>query len=43
MIEAYSIAVGATEYELKTKTAHVNVTITTKKTLEKIELNLFVQ
>lgn len=43
MIESYSVEVGATDYELKTKTAHVNVTLTTKKTLEKIELNLFVQ
>ena len=43
MIEDFSTDVGATDYELKTKTCHVNVTITTKKTLEKIELNLFVQ
>ena len=43
MINGYSIDVGATEYELKTKTAHVNVTLTLKRTLEKIELNLYVQ
>ena len=43
LIEDFTCIVGATEYELKTKTCHVNVTLVTKKTLEKIELNLFVK
>ena len=43
IIDGFNCEVGATDYELKAKTAHVNVTLTLKTTLEKIELNLMVQ
>jgi len=39
----YSIDVGATEYEIKTKKAHVNVTLQPTRAIEQIELNLFVK
>ena len=40
---SYSIDVGATEYELKTKTFHVNVTLFPTRTSEKILLNFFIK
>lgn len=39
----YSIDVGATDYELKTKTFHVNITLNPTRVVEKIELNLFIK
>lgn len=42
-ITSYSIDVGATDYEYKTKVCHVNVTIAPTKVLEKIQLNLYIQ
>ena len=42
-IQSYSLEVGATDYELKTKTCHVNVTLVPTKILEKIELNLYIK
>ena len=42
-IRSYSLEVGATDYELKTKTCHVNVTLEPTKVLEKIELNLYIK
>lgn len=38
----YSIDVGASDYELKTKTFHVNVSLTPTRVVEKINLNFFV-
>jgi len=40
---SYSIAVGATEYELKSKTFHVDVTLNPTRVAEKIELNFFIK
>lgn len=42
-LSSYSIDVGATDYEYKTKTCHVNVTLAPVKVLEKIQLNMFIQ
>lgn len=42
-ITSYSIDVGATDYERKTKVCHVNVTIAPTRVLEKIQLNLYIQ
>ena len=42
-IKAFSVNVGCTDYEFKTKTAHVNVEITPMKVMEKIMLNLYVK
>lgn len=39
---AYSVEVGATEYEKKTKTFHINVSLTPTRVTEKIELNFFI-
>jgi len=39
----YSIDVGATDYERKTKTFHVNVTLNPTRVVEKIELNFFIK
>lgn len=39
----YSVDVGATEYEKKTKTFHVNVTLEPTRVVEKIELNFFIK
>lgn len=39
----YSIDVGATEYEQKTKTFHVDVTLNPTRVVEKIELNFFIK
>jgi hypothetical protein len=38
----YSVTVGATPYEIKTKTCHANVTLNPVRTLEKISLNFFI-
>lgn len=40
---SYSIDVGATEYERKTKTFHVNVTLEPTRVVEKISLNFFIK
>lgn len=39
----YSIDVGATDYERKTKTFHVDVTLNPTRVVEKIELNFFIK
>lgn len=41
-IASYSIEVGATDYEYKTKTCHVNVTITPMRVIEQIQLNMYI-
>jgi len=40
---SYSIEVGASDYEKKTKTFHVNVTLTPTRVTEKIELNFYIK
>jgi phage tail sheath protein FI len=40
---SYSCEVGATEYEKKTKTFHINVTLEPTRVVEKIELNFFIK
>ena len=40
---SYSIDVGATDYEFKNKTCHVNVTLNPQTVIEKIALNLFIK
>jgi hypothetical protein len=40
---SYSVDVGATEYEKKTKTFHLNVTLQPTRVVEKIELNFFIK
>ena len=42
-LKSYSISVGATEYEYKTKVCHVNVMLEPLKVLEKIQLNMYIQ
>jgi hypothetical protein len=42
-LDNYSIDVGATEYEKKTKTFHVNVTLQPTRVVEKIELNFYIR
>jgi len=39
----YSVEVGATDYEIKTKKFHVNVTLEPTRVVEQIELNFFIQ
>ena len=39
----YSVDVGATDYERKTKTFHVNVILEPTRVVEKIELNFFIK
>ena len=39
----YSVDVGATDYERKTKKFHVNVTLEPTRVVEQIELNFFIQ
>ena len=39
----YSVDVGATDYELKRKTFHVNVILEPTRVVEKIELNFFIK
>ena len=41
-LDSYSVEVGATDYEKKTKTFHVNVTLEPTRVVEKIELNFFI-
>lgn len=38
----YTVEVGATPYEIKRKTMHVNVTLNPTRVVEKIELNFFI-
>lgn len=40
---SYSVAVGATDYERRTKTFHVDVILEPTRVAEKIELNFFIQ
>jgi hypothetical protein len=42
-LDDYQVEVGATDYERKTKTFHVNVTLTPTRTVERIELNFFIK
>jgi phage tail sheath protein FI len=42
-LTAYSVEVGATAYEQKTKKFHANITLTPTRTVEQIELNFFIQ
>ena len=42
-LRSYSVDVGATEYEYKTKVCHVNVMLEPLKVLEKIQLNMYIQ
>lgn len=42
-LSSYTVSVGATAYELKTKTFHVDVELTPVRTAEKIELNFFIR
>ena len=41
-LDSYSIEVGATDYEKKTKTFHVNIILQPTRVVEKIELNFFI-
>lgn len=40
---SYTVDVGASDYEKKTKTFHVNVTLEPVRTVEKIELNFYIK
>lgn len=40
---SYNVQVGATDYEKKTKTFHVNVTLEPTRVVEKIELNFYIK
>ena len=40
---SYSVQVGASEYEKKTKTFHANITLEPTRVVEKIELNFFIK
>jgi len=42
-LDSYSIDVGATDYERKTKRFHVNVILQPTRTVEQIELNFFIE
>ena len=42
-LDDYQVEVGATDYERKTKTFHVNITLTPTRVVEKIELNFFIK
>jgi hypothetical protein len=42
-LRSYNVEVGATEYELKIKTCHVNVMLEPTPIIEKIQLNLFIK
>jgi hypothetical protein len=42
-LSSYTVSVGATDYEKKTKTFHVNVELEPVRTAEKIELNFFIE
>jgi hypothetical protein len=41
-LDSYSVEVGATDYEKKTKTFHANVTLQPTRVVERIELNFFI-
>lgn len=42
-LKSYGVEVGATDYEYKTKTCHVNVTLAPMKVIEKIQINMYIQ
>jgi len=42
-LDSYSVEVGASEYEKKTKKFHVNIILQPTRAVEQIELNFFVQ
>lgn len=42
-LDSYNVEVSATDYEKKTKTFHVDVTLVPTRVVEKIELNFFIQ
>ena len=42
-LDSYSVEVGATDYEKKTKTFHVNIVLEPTRVVEKIELNFFIK
>lgn len=42
-LDSYSVDVGATDYERKTKIFHVDVTLQPTRVVEKIELNFFIK
>lgn len=42
-LASYSVTVGASDYELKTKTFHVDIELTPVRTVEKIELNFYIR
>jgi phage tail sheath protein FI len=42
-LDSYSIDVGATDYERKTKRFHVDIILQPTRTVEQIELNFFIQ
>jgi hypothetical protein len=41
-LDSYSVDVGATDYERKSKTFHANVTLQPTRVVERIELNFFI-
>lgn len=42
-LDSFTVEVGATDYERKRKTFHVNVTLEPTRVVEKIELNFFIK
>lgn len=42
-LSSYSVSVGATDYERKTKTFHIDVELEPVRTAEKIELNFYIR
>lgn len=42
-LDSYSVEVGATDYEKKTKRFHVNIILQPTRVVEQIELNFFIQ
>ena len=42
-LDSYSVDVGATDYEKKTKKIHVNIILQPTRVVEQIELNFFIQ
>ena len=42
-LDSYSVDVGATDYEKKTKKIHVNITLQPTRVVEQIELNFYIQ
>jgi hypothetical protein len=42
-LDSYSVEVGATDYEKKTKKFHVNIILQPTRVVEQIELNFFIQ